>query len=70
MRTFRGQGTSPVDQNIWFRVVVERSKYWISVTYEMFLGLFLYFIDRASRHKFLQTTNLMYFFMYLLISSL
>ena len=27
MRIFRGQGTSPVDQNICFHVVVERNKY-------------------------------------------
>jgi hypothetical protein len=32
---------------------------------------FLYLVDRASRHKFLLTTNLMYFScIYLLISSL
>jgi hypothetical protein len=27
----------------------------------------LYFVDRASRHKFLLITNLMHFFMYLFI---
>jgi hypothetical protein len=34
------------------------------------LRIFLYFIDRASCHKFLLITNLMHFFMYLFISSL
>jgi len=30
----------------------------------------LYFVDRASRYKFLLITNLTHFFMYLFISSL
>jgi len=30
----------------------------------------LYFVDRASRHKFLLVTNMMHVFMYLFISSL
>jgi len=38
MSTFRGQGTSPVDQNIWSNVVVERSKHWISDAYETLFG--------------------------------
>jgi len=32
--------------------------------------IFLYFIDRASRYKFLLITNLKHFFIYLFISSL
>jgi len=30
----------------------------------------LYFVDRASRYKFLEITNLTHFFMYLFISCL
>jgi len=33
-------------------------------------NIFLYFVDRASRYKFLLITNLTHFFMYLFISSL
>ena len=37
------------------------------LTYELVI---LYFVDRASRYKFLVTTNLTHFFMYLFISRL
>ena len=35
-----------------------------------YCSIFVYFIDRATRYKFLSITNLMHFFMYLFISSL